>query len=214
MVAPGFYDGFAPQAPYNWISPPPQLRAGNQAPSSGQASFSVASDGRVNPGLVTTLDGQAFVSFIPGAFVAPPRGAPVTLGIKPVADFPNPGSLSLDTNVYCVSGNSTVAPGELVLVTLRFSTGVPAPAAVYELTPASEPGGEAGTWTRLDSSTSAAPFTISARTDHLGCFAGAFTGSAVKSGGGGFLFPAVAGAVVIIVVLAIIPLILRQRRDP
>ena len=33
-VAPGFYDGFTPPQPYNWVSPPPQV-TGNKAPKSG-----------------------------------------------------------------------------------------------------------------------------------------------------------------------------------
>ena len=40
MVAPGFYDGFAPAQPYNWLCPP-FLVAANQPPKSGSLQIKI-----------------------------------------------------------------------------------------------------------------------------------------------------------------------------
>jgi hypothetical protein len=220
LVPPGFYDGFAPPPPYNWMSPPPQFRSGNQPPSSGHGTVKVDRDGRVEPGLVSTQDGQALISFVPGAFLPGPGNSPVTVDVRPVADYPRPVGLTFETNVYCVTSSSTIAPGQMVLVTLRFSSGVPAPANVYELPsgtggrPGGGGSGASATWQRLESSSAAAPFMISARTAKLGCFAGGFPSSAVKSGGGGGfpVLPVIVAVVVVLVVLAGIPLLLLRRQ--
>ena len=78
-VAPGFYDGFGPQAPYRWVSPPPQFQHNNQPPLSGQATIRVNPGGVVDAGSVFTQDGQASISFTPGAFQAPTDDSPVTI---------------------------------------------------------------------------------------------------------------------------------------
>jgi hypothetical protein len=209
-VAPGFYDGFGPQAPYRWVSPPPQFKNANQPPLSGQGTIRVNSSGVVDAGSVFTQDGQASISFTPGAFETPPDRSPVTISIRPVASYPKADNIHLATNVYCVTGSSPVAPGKDVLVTLTFSDQLPAPSSVYEYQ-------GSGPWNNLGSTGTAAPFSISVRATKLGCFAGGYpanakqTASGVRVGGGQTL-PIVIAVAILAVVLAGIPLALVRRR--
>jgi hypothetical protein len=209
-VAPGFYDGFGPQAPYRWVSPPPQFKDSNQPPLSGQGTARVNASGVVDAGSVFTQDGQASISFTPAAFEPPPDRSPVTMSIKPMASFPPPGNVHLATNVYCVTSTSPLAPGKDVLVTLTFSDQLPAPGSIYEYQ-------ANGPWENIGSTGTAAPFSISARASKLGCFAGGYPAKANQSAsgvkvGGGQTFPIVIAIAILAVVLAGIPLALVRRR--
>jgi hypothetical protein len=209
-VAPGFYDGFGPQAPYRWVSPPPQFKNSNQPPQPGHGTAAVAGNGQVNPGSAFTQDGQASISWVPGAFVAPSDNSPVVIDIKPVAGYPDAGNVHLATNVYCITSSSPLAPGKDVLVTLTFSDQLPAPTDVHEYR-------DNAPWRNIGNTGSAAPFSISARATSLGCFAGGYpanakqTSSGVKVGGGQTL-PIVIAAAILVVVLAGIPLAILRRR--
>jgi hypothetical protein len=209
-VAPGFYDGFGPQAPYHWVSPPPQFKNSNQPPQPGHGTAVVAGNGVVNPGSTFTQDGQASISWVPGAFVTPADRSPVVIDIKPVAGYPDPGNVHLATNVYCFTGSSPVAAGKDVLVTLTFSDQLPAPTDVYQYE-------NNGPWRNIGNTGAAAPFSISARATSLGCFAGGYpanakqTSSGVKVGGGQTL-PIVIAVAILVVVLAGIPLAILRRR--
>ena len=209
-VAPGFYDGFGPQAPYRWVSPPPQFEQANQPPLSGQGMVRVNASGTVDPGSVFTQDGQASISFVPGALQAPADRSPVSITIRPVASFPDPGNVHLATNVYCYSASSSLAPGKDVLITLTFSDQLPAPSTVYEYQ-------GSGPWQNIGSTGTAAPFSISARATKIGCFAAGYPANASQTArgvrvGGGQTLPIVIAAAVLIVVLAGIPLALLRRR--
>jgi hypothetical protein len=210
-VAPGFYDGIAPPQPYRWVLPPPQFKSTNQQPLPGRGAARVASNGVVDPGSVFTQDNQAAISFVPGAFVPPTdHSSQVTIDIKPVSDFPDPGAVHVSTNVYCMTANSTVASGKDVLVTLQFSDQLPAPSDVYQYE------GD-GPWRKIGSTGSAAPFFISARATTLGCFAAGYPASATQAQGarvsGGQVLPVVVALAVLVVVLAGVPLaVLRRRR--
>ncbi|HEY4025697.1 MAG TPA: hypothetical protein VGO86_04630 [Candidatus Dormibacteraeota bacterium] len=211
-VAPGFYDGIAPPQPYRWLSPPPQFRSANQLPLSGHATVRVAANGVVDPASVFTQDGQAAVSFVPGAFVTPADRSPVTIDIKPQTTSPNPGKVQLVTNVYCVTSSSTMAPGKDILVTLQFSTQIQAPSDVYEYQ------GD-GPWQKLGSTGSAAPYYVAARATALGCFAAGSVASSGSSsapqgaqGGGGNTLPIIVALAILVVVLAGIPLAVLRRR--
>ncbi len=209
-VAPGFYDGVAPQEPYRWVSPPPQFRAGNQPPLTGRGSARVAANGVVDPGGVFTGDGQAALSFVPGAFVAPADRYPVSFEIKPQAGFPDPAGLHLATNVYCITGTAPLAAGREVLVTLRFSDQLPAPADIYGYS-------GSGPWRKIGSTGASAPFSISTRATALGCFAGAYPAAAARTPagprvGGGQALPIIVAGLILIVVLAGIPLAVVRRR--
>src|SRR5262249_55378467 len=209
-VAPGFYDGIAPPQPYRWVSPPPQFKSSNQQPLSGHGTVRVASNGSVDPGSIFTQDGQAALSFVPGAFVAPADRSPVTFDIKPTGEFPDPGGTHLATNVYCFTSSSPLAPGKDVLVTLQFSDQLPAPSEVYEYQ------GD-GPWQKIGSTGSAAPFYIAARATSLGCFAGGYAANAKQSAqgtrvSGGQTLPIIVAVAIVVVLLAGVPLAMVRRR--
>lgn len=209
-VAPGFYDGIAPPAPYRWVSPPPEFRSGNQQPLSGHQQVKVGTNDKVDPATVFTQDGQASISFTPGAFVTPPDKSPVTIDIKPQPVYPDPGSVHLSTNVYCVTATSSLAPGQQVLVTLQYPSALPAPSGVYAYQ-------NSGPWQSIGSTGSAAPYYISARASTLGCFAGGYPANAGQSAqgarvSGGQAVPIIVALAILVVVLAGIPLAVLRRR--
>ena len=99
-----------------------------------------------------------------------------------------------------------------VLITLRYSNGVPAPGDIYGYQ------GQ-GPWQKLGSTGSAAPYTISTRASSLGCFAGGYPANTASAQGtrvgGGQTLPIIVALVILVVVLAGIPLaILRRREEP
>ena len=209
-VAPGFYDGIAPPQPYRWVSPPPQFRASNQPPLPGHGTVKVGTNGVVDPGSIFTQDGQASLSFIPGAFAAPADRAPVSVDIRPVATFPDPGGLHVATNVYCFTSSSPLASGKEALVTLQFSDQLPAPSDVYGYQ-------TGGSWARIGSTGASAPFFIAARVTYMGCFAGAYPANARQTAagthvGGGQTLPILVALAILVVALAGVPLAVLRRR--
>ena len=207
-VRPGFYDGFSQQTPYNWVSPPPALTPGNLPPKSGTCTANVV-NGEVEPKSCFTDDGQAILSFVPGAFAPPVTGTSVTVDIKPVDTYPAPQGFGLGTNVYLVSANSKLV--KPAVITLRYSDAVQAPGYVYT----SE--SEAGPWRSIGASNVAAPFTVAQRTSTLGYFAGGIPGGHAGGGstavvGGGQTLPIIVAGVIVLVILAGIPLALLRRR--
>ena len=210
-VHPGFYDGIAPPQPYRWVSPPPQFKSNNQQPLPGHSTIRVGSNGVVDPGNVFTQDGQSAISFVPGAFVAPPDRSPVTIDIKPVAQFPDPGPIHMSTNVYCVTSSSPMTQGKDVLMTLQFSDQLPAPGDVYEYQ-------NDGPWQKIGNTGTAAPFYVSARATALGCFAAGYPANANQSAagarvGGGQTLPIIVAIAILVVVLAGVPLAVLRRRS-
>ena len=210
LVAPGFYDGIAPQQPYNWVSPPAQFRSGNKAAEAGGTTVRPGQNGIVDPGTAFTGDGQASLSFIPGSFEPPSGGGAVTVEIRPATSFPDPGSIHFGTNVYLITASQPLS--REALVTLSYSDQLPAPSDVYF---APE---RTGVWAKLGSTGQAAPFHISARTKFLGYFAAGYPSGATRAPagpriGGGQTLPIITAAAILIVVLAGVPLALLRRRQ-
>jgi hypothetical protein len=210
-VAPGFYDGIAPPQPYRWVSPPPQFRGSNQQPLSGHQSVKIGTNGKTDPATVFTQDGQAAISFTPGAFVTPPDRAPVTIDIKPQPVFPDPGGIHISTNVYCVTATSTLAAGQQMLVTLQYSDQLPAPSSMYAYQ-------GSGPWQNIGNTGSAAPFYLSARSSTLGCFSAGYPANAGQTAqgarvSGGQAVPIIVALAILVVVLAGIPLAVLRRRS-
>jgi hypothetical protein len=211
-VPPGFFDGFAPPVPYRWGSPPPQFQRGNQSPLPGHGQAILTESGQValENGAVSTGDNQAAISFVPGSIAAPSNHSPVTFDIKPVASYPNPGSIRLATNVYCFTSSSPVADGRDVLITLTYSTGIPAPTDIYGYQ-------GSGPWQKIGSTGTAAPYSISAQARWLGCFAAASTQPSSSGGlslGGNQTLPVLVAVLILLVLLAGLPLaFLRRRRE-
>jgi hypothetical protein len=206
QVAPGFYDGFAPPQPYNWVSPPPGVQNPGP-PQSGQATARVTR-GQVDPGTAFTGDGQAMLSWVPGAFQAPAGGGSVTVRITPVAGRAGPPGTKLTTNVYQITSSSPLVKG--AVVTLRYADQLPAPTAVWL-------GDQSGNWRSLGASPNAATFTIFASTQSLGYFAAGFPANVSPPPGaarvsGGQLLPVLVAAAILLVILAGVPLAILRRR--
>lgn len=206
-VSPGFFDGFAPNQPYRWLSPPPGVTNGG-TPEGGSDQLLAKTN---YTGSVFTRDGQpqAAISFVPGAFQAPANGAPITVSIRPVATYPALNGIRCVTNVYLVTATSRLVKDGVV--TLRFSDAVPAPSDIYQ---APESGGG---WNKIGNLGASAPFYISARTAQLGYFAGCFPGDAAKTGsgvrvGGSQTLPIIVALAILLVVLGGVPLALIRRR--
>lgn len=206
-VPPGFFDGLAPPGPYRWTSPPPQFRNGNQQPLAGHTAVNAGPNGQLQPGTASTGDRQAAVSWTATAFQAPAGASQATFEIQPQRTYPNPGDITLRTNVYCFKSDATVAKGQQVLITLTYSDGVPSPTAIYGV---SEGGGQ---WKRLGTAGNSAPFTISVRTGQLACFAGGTEKSQGGSSGvPGQSLPLLVAILIVLVLLAGLPLVVLRRR--
>ena len=207
-TAPGFFDGIAPPEPYRWVSPPPELRSGNQPPLSGHGEVKVGRNGQVDPGAAFTGDGQAQLSFVPDVFAPPLNGPTVTIDLKPVSDFPRPAGLRLATNVYLITSNSRLQ--KEALIQLRYPDGRPAPTDVYTAAEGSTD------WKSLGANQGAQAFVISARTTTLGYFAAGYpanvTPPANAPRASGQALPILIAAGILFVVLAGLPLAFVRRR--
>ncbi len=203
-VAPGFYDGFTPPQPYNWVSPPPQSAPGNQPPRLGHLDIKVI-NGVSDANSAFTDDGQVVIGFLPGAFDVTGKTS-ISVDIHPVANFPTPTGLHFATNVYLITGTAPlVMAANLVL---RYSDIVPAPSDVYFA-----PGADGG-WKSIGAAQQSQPFTIDTSTRQLGYFAAGYPANATRAPGTGSQLLPIAVAILIVgVLIAGIPLaVLRRRR--
>ncbi|TAN34881.1 hypothetical protein EPN29_00745 [bacterium] len=208
MVAPGFYDGFTPQQPYNWVCPPAQA-ASNQTPSGGRLDIKVI-DGASDANSAFTNDGQVVIGFLPGAFDSTGK-TDITVDITPVVPCPTPAGLHFATNVYKITASALLVKAANLV--LRYSDLVPAPSDVYF---AGDPGGP---WRSIGAAQQAQPFTMDTSTKAFGYFAAGYPANAAPPPGsirvgGGQLLPIAVAVLIVGVVVAGIPLaILRRRRD-
>ncbi len=205
MAAPGFYDGFTPQQPYNWVCPPIHV-SGNLPPSPGHLQIKVI-NGVNDANSAFTEDAQVVIGFLPGAFDATGKTV-ITVDIKPVSPCPKPAGLTFVTNTYLVSADaSLVKKANLVM---RYSDLIPAPSNMYYATSSDGP------WTSVPVQSQAQPFTIDATIDKFGYYAAGYPANSVSHGGANSQLLPIAIAVLIVgVLVAGIPLaILRRRQTP
>jgi hypothetical protein len=206
MVAPGFYDGFGPPAPYNWTCPPPQAGA-NTKPGAGHTDIKVIG-GISDAASAYDRDGQIVIGFLPGAFDATGKTV-VAVDVTPFPTCPQPPGIQFVTNIYQVTASSPlVKSSDLVL---RFSNLVPAPSDIYF---ASDP---AGPWKSLGIAQQAQPFTVVTSTKELGYFAAGYPSASPPPGtptlgGGSQTLPIIVAVLIVLVVLAGIPLAIMRRR--
>jgi hypothetical protein len=209
MVAPGFYDGFTPQSPYNFVCPPVHI-AGNQPPASGHVDIALvrgASD--ADSAYTTDSTPQVVIGFLPGSFDMTGRTS-VSVDITPVSPCPTVSQLRFITNVYKITANAPlVKPANLVM---RYSDVVPAPSAVYFAT---DPNGP---WTSIGAAQQSQPFTIDTSASQLGYFAAGYAASTTPAPGsvtvgGGQLLPIAVAVLIIGVLVAGIPLAIIRRRQ-
>ena len=205
-VAPGFYDGFGPQQPYNWTCPPPQAGA-NIKPSSGHAEVKVL-DGKSEANSAFSEDGQIVIGFLPGSFDVAGKTA-ISVDIVPLPTCPQPAGLRFVTNVYQISADAPLVQSSNL--SLVFSNLLPQPDDIYL---ADDPNGP---WVSIGHSNQAAPFTIDTRTSKLGYFAAGYVQSGTPPPGtvtvGGSALPIVVAVLIVIVVLAGLPLAVVRRRQ-
>lgn len=122
-----WFDGLLPPTPYNWVDPPPEVRDTNLKPSGGGGAAAFR-NGVLEPGFVSTEDGQASLSFVPGALPMRPGAAEVRFTISPErAPSGFPRSLTPRSNFYRMTGAYAPAGGAVAevfaqrpLVTLRY----------------------------------------------------------------------------------------------
>ena len=203
MVAPGFYDGFTPQQPYNWVCPPVHV-SGNLPPMSGHLVIKVI-NGVSDANSALTDDGQVVIGFLPGAFDVTGKTS-ITVDIKPVSPCSKPSGLTFATNSYVITSDAPlVKKANLVM---RYSDIIPAPSTVYYATSADGP------WKSIGALNEAQPFTIDTTTDQFGYYAAGYPSNAVSHGGpSSQILPIVIAALIILVLIAGIPLAMMRRRQ-
>lgn len=203
-VAPGFYDGFGPQQPYNWVCPPPQAGS-NLKPSSGHQRIDVIG-GVSDANSAFTDDGQIVIGFLPGSFDATGKSS-ISVDISPLTSCPSPPGIKFVTNVYQITADAPLKhPANLELV---FSNLLPAPNNIYV---ADSPSGP---WRQLQSQPTR-PFVLQAQTSSLGYFAAGYSAASPPPGavtvGGGPALPIIVAGLIVVVVLAGLPLAIMRRR--
>jgi hypothetical protein len=206
-VAPGFYDGFGPPAPYNWTCPPPQAGA-NMKPGPGHTDFKVVG-GISDAGSAYDRDGQIVIGFLPGAF-DPAGKTTIAVDVTPLDTCPQPPGIQFVTNVYQVTGSASILKAANLV--LRFSNLEPTPADIYF---ASDP---AGPWKGLGIEQQAQPFTVVTTTKSFGYFAAGYLSAspppgAPNVGGGSQTLPIIVAVLIVLVILAGIPLAILRRRQ-
>ena len=205
-VAPGFYDGFGPPAPYNWTCPPPQAGA-NTKPGAGHVDIKVVG-GVSDAGSAFDRDGQIVIGFLPGAFAATGKTS-IAVDVTPLATCPEPPGMTFVTNIYQITASAPLVKAANVVV--RYSNLKPAPSNVYF---ASDPG---GAWMALSITQEAQIFTVATSTKQLGYFAAGYPSTspppgAPNVGGGSQTLPIIVAVLIVLVVLAGIPLAVLRRR--
>jgi hypothetical protein len=204
MVAPGFYDGFGPQQPYNWTCPPPQAGA-NIKPSSGHLDIKVIG-GVSDASDAFTNDGQVVIGFLPGAFDSIGKTS-ISVDITPAGSCPNPQGVKLVTNVYRITANASLK--QAANLEIVFSNLLPAPTNIYIADDANGPY-------RLIESQPTRPFVLQAKTSSFGYFAAGYSSASPPPGavtvGGGQLLPIIVAVLIVLVVLAGVPLAVMRRR--
>lgn len=202
-VAPGFYDGFTPPQPYNFVCPPPAAPPGTGPPLSGHADIKVIK-GVSDANSAYTKDGQVVIGFLPGAFNATGKTG-ISVDITPVSPCPNPTGLHFSTNSYLITADAPLAMASTLL--FRYSDVVPAPSFIY-LAPSPD-----GPWKSIGGSPDQ-QFTLNTTTRELGYFAAGYPADATRpSTTSSQLLPIAVAVLIVAVLVAGIPLaVLRRRR--
>lgn len=203
-VAPGFYDGFTPPQPYNFVCPPPQAGA-NAQPSDGDLNIKII-NGSSDPNSAFTNDGQVVIGFLPGAFdVTGKTGVHVSL--TPVTPCPNPPGLHFSTNTYHITADAPLVKSANLV--MRYSNLVADPSYIYRAQSLQGP------WTQLTVQQQAQLWTISTSTSQLGYFAAGYPSNAISTDGKSNqqILPIVVAALIVAVLLAGVPLTLLRRRQ-
>ena len=206
MVAPGFYDGFAPPQPYNFVCPPPQAGGTSSTPASGHLVIKVIG-GVSDANSAFTDDGQVVIGFLPGAFDVTGKTS-ITVDITPVSPCSRPSGLQFQTNTYQITADAPLIKSSTLV--MRYSNLVADPSFVYRA------DSQDGPWTNIGSSAQAQVWTIDTKTDKLGYFAAGFPKGSVSSGGGGAgnqILPVTIALLIVLVLVGGVPMTILRRRQ-
>ena len=204
-VAPGFFDGFAPPQPYNFVCPPPQAGA-NNPPSSGRLTIKVI-NGVSDANSAFTDDGQVVIGFLPGAFNVTGK-TEIHISITPISPCPKPAGLHFATNAYQITADAPLVKSANLV--MRYSNLAPDPSYIYRADSVDGP------WTQLTIQQQAQLYTISTSTDKLGYFSAGYASNAISNGGGPSgqnIVPIIVAALIVAVLLAGVPLTIMRRRQ-
>ena len=203
MVAPGFYDGFTPQQPYNWVCAPVHV-GNNHAPSSGHLEILVIK-GVSDANIAFTDDGQVLIDFLPGSFDVTGKTS-ISVDITPVNPCPKPSGLTLATNAYLITADAPLVKNATLV--MRYSDIIPAPSNIYHADSATGP------WPSIPVQSQAQPFTIDATIDKFGYFAAGYPSNSVSRGGvNSQILPIAIALLIVAVLVAGIPLAIMRRRQ-
>ena len=171
------YQGTPTLPPYQWVNPPPDLKATNRAPDSASGVIAFGKDGS-EPFTLTTPDGQATV-IVPLGAITPAAGeTEVTLSIKPLDPATvgaPPAGLRYDGNGYDVAftyeGSGLEAPLQAKDCPLPTSPQVSLCISVamrYPISASAMYGRQGDAWVKLR--VEAAPFQLFADSPASGVF--------------------------------------------
>jgi hypothetical protein len=210
------YEGFAPNAPYQWVNPPPAFAATNQPPKANDVDLPLGPSG-IDASSPASSEAQLVLGLGAGAIGAHPPDTAARVRIEPLdpvklGDVPQ--GLFSDGNAYRVTltyqpsgGAATLAtPGNVVMVVPLAGTTI-----LYSA------DGQA--WTKLPTQTLAGTANLGATFSAPGYYLAAgptqIHGLAGEGGGGGNGTWFTAGAVVALAVLLVGgPLVARRLRAP
>ena len=203
-VAPGFYDGFTPPEPYNFVCPPPQAGA-NAQPTTGRLNIKII-NGSSDPNSAFTDDGQLVIGFLPGAFDVTGKSS-VNVTITPVSPCPKPSGLRFVTNTYRITADAPLVKSSNLV--MRYSNVAQDPSYMYRAESVDGP------WTKLDVQQQAQLWTISTQTEQLGYFSAGFPSNAISSSGSSNqqILPIIVAVLIAAVLLAGVPLTVLRRRQ-
>ncbi|HET7465859.1 MAG TPA: hypothetical protein VFL29_04275 [Candidatus Dormibacteraeota bacterium] len=203
-VAPGFYDGFQPPQPYNFVCPPPQAGANGQ-PTSGHLNIKII-NGSSDPNTVFTDDGQVVIGFLPGAFDVTGKTS-VNVTITPVTPCPKPSGLRFVTNTYLITADAPLVKSSNL--EFRYSNLEPDPSYIYRAKTLDGP------WTKINVQQQAQIYTISGSTDQLGYFSAGFPANAISTNPSSNqnILPIVVAVLIGAVLLAGVPMAVLRRRS-
>lgn len=214
-------DGLAPPTPYRWVSPPPDLAAGNKPPASTRFTVELTAEGS-QLGAFSTSDGQVNLVLSQGA--VPPRsgqrGVEVTVEpVDPATLGPVPPGLVAAGNAYRVQAGYQPSGDEVEALGGQSSVGL-----VYPLlaTAVADPGGhqvlssaDGQAWEALQSTDTPGTHQVSARLTRTGYV---LVGVAPSAGGSGSdpgnRILLLGTGVAVVIVAAALVLRLRERSRP
>jgi hypothetical protein len=219
-------DGIGPPPPYQWVSPPPSLAAGNTPAEPGSATLKMTPGGSAG-GVVSTRDLQVTVIFKDGAFASAPGATGVDVVVTPL----DPGTLGAPPATLATTGNAYT-----VAATYAGASGSAAKLAdaadlsmVYPATASSGlthvehvilSSSDGRSWARIPTSDASGALTAAASIDALGYFVVAEPKSAAtaEQAPGRSYLPFIVGAVGLLLLLISSPRVLgwvrrRGRRE-